>query len=105
MSLVIETDPTPLITEPSGTVRVAGSRVTLESVIWLHQQGQSAEAIHGAFPSVPIGDVHAVIAYYLKHKDAVDQYLSDSQRLAQANRQRVEAQQGETVAKGELQQR
>lgn len=34
------------------------------------------------YPSVPLADVYAVIAYYLRHKAEVDAYLGERERLA-----------------------
>jgi uncharacterized protein (DUF433 family) len=47
----------------------------LETVIHSFQRGETAEEIALQFPSLPLADVYATIAYYLKHRAQVDAYL------------------------------
>jgi uncharacterized protein (DUF433 family) len=94
MSLQIQAEPTPLKLDPHGTVRVAGTRVSLESIIWLYQQGHSAESLHRSFPSVSLSDVHFVIGYHLRHKQAVDAYLEQRRSEAEELRRQIETQSG-----------
>src|SRR5262245_39552161 len=84
MSLTIHADPVPLAADPAGTVRVAGTRVTLDTVIDYFRTGASAEAIAERLPVLSAADVHAVLAYYLRHRDEVDRYLADQARQADA---------------------
>ncbi len=76
MSLVIQTDPVPLRTDDRGVVRVAGTRVTLDTIVAAFQQGSSPEVIHDQYPSVSLPDVYAVVGYYLRHREQVDAYLA-----------------------------
>jgi uncharacterized protein (DUF433 family) len=76
MSLTIETDAPPLHADEFGKVRVAGTRVTLDTLLDFYRQGYSADELHDAFDAVPLADVHAAIAYYLRHREAVDRYLA-----------------------------
>ncbi|PYP92678.1 MAG: hypothetical protein DMG65_03225 [Candidatus Angelobacter sp. Gp1-AA117] len=79
----------PLTLTEDGTIRVTGSQVALESVVYQYQQGNTAEAILESFPSVKLPDIHAVISCYLNHRDQVDEYPHDQQkrrtRLAKAS--------------------
>ena len=102
MPLEIAIDPTPLSLDAHGTVRVGGTRITLETVLWLYKQGFGAEAIVEAFPSLSLPDVHSVIAYYLRHKQSVDDYLRERQDEAEALRQEIEQKQGRGPTKSEL---
>ena len=82
MSLTIHTHPVPLASDGTGTVRVAGTRVTLDTVIEHFRTGASAEAIAERFPVLSAADVHAVLAYYLRHRDELDRYLAEQGRQA-----------------------
>ncbi len=82
MSLTIHADPLPLAADAAGTVRVAGTRVTLETIIEHFRSGASAEAIAERFPVLSAADVHAVLAYYLRHRDEVDHYIAEQDRQA-----------------------
>jgi len=65
----------PLHRDEEGSVRVAGSRVTLESIVARFKQGFTGEEIQESFPSIRLGDIYAVLAYYLKHEVEVEEYL------------------------------
>jgi uncharacterized protein (DUF433 family) len=84
MSLPIHADPVPLAPDDGGTVRVAGTRVTLDTVVEQFRAGASAEAIAERFPVLSAADVHAVLAYYLRHREEVDRYLAEQARQAEA---------------------
>jgi uncharacterized protein (DUF433 family) len=81
----------PLQTDEHGAIRVSGTRVTLETLINYYRQGQSPEELHEGFPTVPLADVLAVIAYYLRNRDEVDSYVDQRNDLAEQIRQQVEA--------------
>jgi uncharacterized protein (DUF433 family) len=78
----------PLICEEDGTIRIRGSRVTLDSILHAFQQGATAEQIQDSFPSVTLGDIYGAIAYYLEHRARVDAYLRTQEQAAQEARQR-----------------
>jgi len=84
MTLLLETPPLPLRTDKDGAVRVSGTRVTLDSIVGAYNRGQNAEEISRNFDSVPLRDIHAVISYYLGHRQEVDEYLEA--REAEADR-------------------
>lgn len=88
MVLKIATEAPPLQTDESGTVRVGGTRLRLDTVIGYYNQGHTAADLVDCFPPLSLADAHAVIAYYLRHRDDVDAYLRE--RAEQAERQRRE---------------
>ena len=71
-----------------GASYVWGTRVPLESLIWLWREGHSAEAIRDAYPTVSLAQVYGAIAYYLDHATEIERQLTggkaqyESQRLA-----------------------
>jgi uncharacterized protein (DUF433 family) len=92
MSLKISTDPAPLITDEDGVVRVGGTRVRLDTVVYAFNQGASAEEILQQYPSLALADIYATISYYLQHRSSVDGYLRERQqehdRVRQLNESR-----------------
>jgi uncharacterized protein (DUF433 family) len=76
------TQTTPLARDASGVLRVAGSRVTLDSVIHQFKGGAAAEQIQEDFPSLALSDIYSVIAYYLQHVGEVEEYLDESRQAA-----------------------
>src|SRR6266702_4523009 len=81
----------PLWEDPPGVFRVGKSRVLLELVIHAHQHGESPQGIVEMYEALDLGDVYAVIAYYLSHQAQVDEYLRQSDEQAAAIRREIEA--------------
>jgi uncharacterized protein (DUF433 family) len=92
----------PLWEDPPGVLRVGKSRVLLELVIHAHQQGESPAGIVEMYRTLEIGDVFAVIAYYLAHRAQVDEYLHECDVKAEAVRRKIEASQRPGPTKEEL---
>ena len=70
----------PLVVTEQGTIRIKGSRVSLDSVIHHFKLGATAEQIVQSFPSLTLGEVYSSIAYSLTHRQDVEQYLVDQQQ-------------------------
>lgn len=77
MTLPLEAHPPPLETDDDGVVRVAGTRVTLDTVVQAFSEGQSPEEIQREHPSLKLPAVYATISYYLSHQKAVARYLDE----------------------------
>jgi len=84
------TRPSFLDEDPDGVIRVGGTRVPLERVILEWRAGASPEAIVESFPVLELADVYATVAYYLRHKDQVDAYLSRADEEAERVRAEIE---------------
>jgi len=94
LTLSIVAQPVPLSVDPHGTVRVAGTRLTLDAVVDAFKRGDSPQEIATAFPGLELADAYAVIAYYLRHRLDVEAYLQEQEAKAAAIRQKIEARQG-----------
>lgn len=81
----------PLSLTEDGTIRVTGSRVSLDSLLHHYKLGATAEQIAYKFPSLRLADIHAAIAYYLNHRAAVEEYLERQETAADAVQQAFEA--------------
>lgn len=64
-----------------GSWRVAGSRVSLDSVVYAYREGRSPEQIRADFPTLSLEQVHGALAYYLRHQGEVDHYLEEQSAL------------------------
>jgi uncharacterized protein (DUF433 family) len=95
MSFTLHTESPPLREDSSGALRVGSSRVLLELVIHAFQDGATPEAIVQRYSTLALGDVYAVIAYYLRHRSEVDDYLVRREQQAAEVRRRIEEQQGD----------
>jgi len=92
----------PLREEPAGVLRVGQSHVLLELVIRAHQRGASPHEIVQMYDSLALGDVFAVLAYYLAHPTEIDGYLRQCDLEAAAVRRQIEASQPPGPTKEEL---
>jgi uncharacterized protein (DUF433 family) len=81
----------PLRLTEDGTIRVADSRVSLDSVVHHYKLGASAEQIAQKFPSLDLADVYAAIAYYLNHEEAVEEYLRQQEAAGEEVQKRIES--------------
>jgi uncharacterized protein (DUF433 family) len=68
---------------------VGNSRVLLGIVIRAFQDGASPESIVNRYSTLSLSDVYNTIGYYLRHQDAVEEYLSQREQLAEAVQQRL----------------
>jgi len=73
----------PLNQWDNGTIRVIGSRVTLDVLVHCFQVGDTLDEIHEGFPSVSIEQIKAIIGWYLDHKAEADEYLREEEAEAE----------------------
>ena len=90
MTLLIETQPLPLMLEKEGSIRVSGTRVTLDTLVYAFLEGATAEEIAYQYPSLDLSDVYSVIGYYLHHRTKVDTYIRERKRDARKTREENE---------------
>ena len=72
-------------------VRVGRSRVSLDLIVEQYENGMTPEDMVRAYDTLALADVHAVIAYYLRHRDEVQAYLKRRQEEAESLRAKIEA--------------
>ena len=93
MELTLQTEAPPLRRDTSGALRVGNSRVLLELIIDAFDDGATPETIVQQYTTVSLADVYGVLAYYLRHRQEVDAYRAERERLAEKVRARIEARQ------------
>lgn len=99
---VATVEPIPLATDANGVIRVAGTRVTLDTVIDTFMTGASPEEIAEDFPVLRLDDVYAVLTYYLRHRVEVDTYLRERRARAEGIRREIEAHSPQTGLRDRL---
>ncbi len=92
----------PLRIDEDGSMRVSDTRVTLDTIIACHQQGDSPEDIHRGFPTVPLADIYALIAYYLANRATLDAYLKQRDQEAGRVQQMLESEYPPGITRAEL---
>jgi uncharacterized protein (DUF433 family) len=83
MILAIVSEPAPLQANEDGVILIRKTRVTLDTVVAVFNQGATAEEIVYRYPSLSLADVYATIAFYLKHQSEVEAYLQQRRQQAQ----------------------
>ena len=64
----------------NGGYYLAGSRVSLASIIYEYRDGAAPETIRQNFPTLSLEQVHGAIAFYLGHPQETEAYLSDLEK-------------------------
>ena len=62
------------VEERNGGYYVAGTRVSLDSIVQCFNEGLSPEAILGEFDTLTLAQVFGAIAFYLENQPAIDAY-------------------------------
>lgn len=74
------------IEQRNGGYYVAGTRVSLDSVVYAFNRGESPEQILEGYPALgKRSNVYGAIAFYLDHKQEIDAYLEKSKREFEAS--------------------
>jgi uncharacterized protein (DUF433 family) len=89
--LPLHAEPPPLRVDEGGAVRIGKSRVSLDLVVEQYENGMAPEDLVRAYDTLDLADVHAVIAYYLRHREEVRAYLKRREEEAKALRAKIEA--------------
>src|SRR5437868_1681034 len=89
--LPVHPDLPPLRVDEGGAVRVGQTRISLDLVVEQYENGMTPEDLVRAYDTLVLADVHAVIAYYLRHRDEVRAYLMRRKEEAEALRAKIEA--------------
>jgi uncharacterized protein (DUF433 family) len=83
--------PVPLSQDQAGVLRVTGTRVSIDSVIYAFQEGSTPEEIVQQYPTLDLKDVYAVISYYLQNRDEVETYLAQRHVERQELKREIES--------------
>lgn len=91
MSLSLATVALPLSADSHGTIRVGGTRVTLDLVVTAFTSGLCADEIAAHFPALSLPDIYTVLGFYLNHTAEVDAYIEEGERRAAELQAEMEA--------------
>ena len=68
------------IEQRNGGYYVAGTRISLDSIVYSFNAGNSPEAIQEDFPLLKRAQIYGAIAFYLDHQAEIDEYLATTER-------------------------
>ncbi|HVG28173.1 MAG TPA: DUF433 domain-containing protein [Pyrinomonadaceae bacterium] len=85
------TNTVPLSTDQAGVLRVAGTRVSLDSIVYAFDEGATPEEIAQAYPSLDLAAIYSVIGYYLQNRAEIEQYLGQRKVQREALKREIES--------------
>jgi uncharacterized protein (DUF433 family) len=74
-----------------GSVRVIGSRITLDTIVGCYQMGDTPEDILDSFPSLTLEQINAIIGWYLNNRAEVDEYIREGEIEAEKVMREIES--------------
>jgi uncharacterized protein (DUF433 family) len=89
--MIQATTTVPLFTDEAGVLRVAGTRVSLDSIIYAFDEGATPEEIAQAYPTLELAAIYSVIGYYLQNRAEVEQYLAQRKVQRDELKKEIEA--------------
>jgi uncharacterized protein (DUF433 family) len=84
LPLEISPQDPPLKVWEDGSVRVGGTRLLLDIVVFAYQQGDSPEEIAANYGPTPLVDIYGALSFYLRHQEEVDAYIAKRDAEAEA---------------------
>jgi uncharacterized protein (DUF433 family) len=79
---MIQRNPKPYVrVDEHGVMRVANTRVMLDSVVASFDEGLAPETIRTQYPALTLEEVYGAITYYLANRQEVDEYLQRQRAL------------------------
>jgi uncharacterized protein (DUF433 family) len=69
----------PYVELREGIYRIAGTRVSLDSIVYAFLAGQTAESIAQSFPVLTLEQVYGAITFYLANRVSIDAYLREEE--------------------------
>ncbi|MEK7764218.1 MAG: DUF433 domain-containing protein [Nitrospirota bacterium] len=75
---------------PEGSIRIAGTRIAIESIIQSFRDGATPEEICQDFPALSLAQVYDVLAVYLTYQAEVEAYLQKQAQDTAAIRQELQ---------------
>jgi len=82
-----------------GQYLVGGTRVSLDSLVYLFREGMSAESMVDSYPALTLEQVHGALAFYLGNQKKIDAYLAEGQRTAESQHEQSRQTNAELIAK------
>ena len=90
-TLPLHADTPPIRSEHGGTMRVGDSRISLDLIVELYENGATPEEMVRAYDTLVLADVYGALAYYLRHRDFVGAYLERRAAEAKAHKSKIES--------------
>ncbi len=83
----------PLRIAEGGAVRIGKSRISLALIVEEYEGGMTPEDMVRAYDTLELADVYGAIAFYLRNREAVTEYMKRRDHKAKALRTEIESRQ------------
>ena len=80
----------PLRWDPAGAWKVGDTRIVLDVIADMLEDGKTTDEIAEGYPSLSLAEWHQVIGYYLLHREKFAPVLAERRRQADARRKAAE---------------
>jgi uncharacterized protein (DUF433 family) len=87
------------VTRVEGAYRIADTRVSLDSLVYLFREGMSAESMVDSYPALTLEQVHGALAFYLANQNEIDAYLIEGHRTAESQQTQSRKSNAELIAR------
>ena len=78
------------VEQRDGGYWIAGTRVSLDSVVYAFQQGHAPETIQDQYPALNLEEIYGAITFYLANREYVRQYLARQEQLWEELRRKAD---------------
>jgi uncharacterized protein (DUF433 family) len=82
-----------------GAYRIANTRISLDSLVYLFREGLSAESMVDSYPALTLEQVHGALAFYLANQRKIDAYLLQGENQAAQNQIQSNESNADLIAK------
>ena len=89
----------PYVKKIEGAYRVGGTRVSLDSLVYLFRDGMAVESMVESYPALTLEQVLGALAFYLANRFEIDKYLVEGQRAAELHHEQSRKTNAELIAK------
>jgi len=79
------------VEQREGGYWVAGTRVSLDSIVYAFRRGAAPESIKRSFPVLSLEEIYGAITFYLAHEKEVDAYLEAAEAEADSQGKQLNA--------------
>jgi uncharacterized protein (DUF433 family) len=93
-----------IVSGPGGPrARIAGHRIRVQDVaVWHEKLGMSPDEIVHQYPTINLADVHAALAYYWDHRDAIERDIAEERTYVDELRRRLAPTDQERLKRAQL---
>lgn len=87
------TQKVPLTLWKDGSIRVKGTRLPIDRIVYAYKNGECPEEIYDSFPSdaYEVADIYSIIAYYLNNKSKIEKYMVKREKEAKEIKTKIES--------------